>query len=75
MVGIAVHDASGGLLRIIVQVEDLTLHRASEAMLVRRESMDELTSLSNRASFFEQLDAALAGMPAGRGKSRPPVAR
>ncbi|HEX2784164.1 MAG TPA: EAL domain-containing protein [Ilumatobacteraceae bacterium] len=58
--GIAVHDASGVLLRIIIQVEDLTLRRASEALLSRRESVDELTNLANRKTFYERLDAALA---------------
>jgi diguanylate cyclase (GGDEF)-like protein/PAS domain S-box-containing protein len=57
--GIAVRDSSGVLLRIIVQVEDLTLRRASEALLSRRESVDELTNLANRKTFYERLDGAL----------------
>ena len=57
--GITVRDASGSLLRVIVQVEDLTLQRASEALLSRRESHDELTNVANRRTFYERLDAAL----------------
>ena len=60
--GMAVHDASGALLRIVVQFEDLTLRRASEALASRREAVDDLTDLANRKTFYDRLQAAL-GVP------------
>ena len=58
--GIAVKDGSGNLLRVIVQIEDLTARRAVEAALSRRESYDELTDLANRRLFYERLHVALS---------------
>ncbi|MGZ4772277.1 MAG: EAL domain-containing protein [Ilumatobacteraceae bacterium] len=58
--GIAVKDGSGNLLRVIVQIEDLTARRAVEAALSRRESYDELTDLANRRLFYERLHSALS---------------
>ena len=57
--GIAVNDANGHLLRVIVQIEDLTVRRAVEDALRRRESYDQLTDLVNRRLFFERLEEAL----------------
>ena len=57
--GIAVHDVDGSLSRVIVQIEDLTLQRASAALISRRESHDELTDLANRKTFYERLGVAL----------------
>jgi diguanylate cyclase (GGDEF)-like protein/PAS domain S-box-containing protein len=64
--GIAVHDESGSLLRVIVQVEDLTGRRASEALLTRRDSLDELTGIANRRTFYERIDQALLLPPRRR---------
>jgi diguanylate cyclase (GGDEF)-like protein/PAS domain S-box-containing protein len=64
--GIAVHDESGSLLRVIVQVEDVTGRRASEALLSRRDSLDELTDIANRRTFYERIDQALLLPPRRR---------
>ncbi len=58
--GIAVKDGSGNLLRVIVQIEDLTARRAVAAALSRRESYDELTDLANRRLFYERLHGVLS---------------
>jgi diguanylate cyclase (GGDEF)-like protein/PAS domain S-box-containing protein len=61
--GTAVKDATGDLLRVLVQIDDLTTRRAVEAALDRRASYDELTGLANRGSFYQRLQAALALPP------------
>ncbi|MEO8677128.1 MAG: EAL domain-containing protein [Casimicrobiaceae bacterium] len=58
--GAAVKDADGNLLRVLVQIEDLTTRLAVEAALNRRLSYDELTGLANRDLFYDRLHAALA---------------
>ena len=61
--GIAVKDERRNLLRVIVQIEDLTTRRAVEEALTRRTSYDELTGLANRRLFYERLRAALSLPP------------
>ncbi|MBK5332830.1 MAG: diguanylate cyclase, partial [Ilumatobacteraceae bacterium] len=58
--GAAVKDANGNLLRVLVQIEDLTTRLAVETALNRRLSYDELTGLANRDLFYDRLHAALA---------------
>ena len=61
--GTGVNDAENNLLRVIVQIEDLTTRRAIEAALSRRELYDELTGLANRRLFYERLQGALSLPP------------
>ncbi|GAC1602219.1 MAG: hypothetical protein NVS3B21_30270 [Acidimicrobiales bacterium] len=58
--GIAVRGGGGELLRLVVQIEDITEQRVVGAALIRRESFDELTGLVNRRRFYETLRASLA---------------
>lgn len=58
--GHLIHDETGGLIRIIITIKDVTEEKAAQDRLHWTATHDAVTGLPNRAAFQTALDAALS---------------